>query len=247
MGTLVDIATAAIAASNMSGTAKSEPYITISGASNNPNNEATMFFLGTHTIIKDIVMQDLTGFVPNGSDDKDIDNSTITGVYLRLDPNSPIQKSPYIQNCSAIGGAAVGAYIDGGSHKHFDNSSTPSFKSVAFDAFTQVIEGGVGFYCKGTAALEVVSSFTYYAHISYISTGGGRIRAVSGNSSYGKYGCISQGFDAAETTTDGTVDGLRLEINPAGAKSGTFSTTAERIVGGTSGAVGELRLSIIHI
>ena len=241
MGTLVDIATAAIAASNMSGTAKSEPYITISGASNNPNNEATMFFLGTHTIIKDIVMQDLTGFVPNGSDDKDIDNSTITGVYLRLDPNSPIQKSPYIQNCSAIGGAAVGAYIDGGSHKHFDNSSTPSFKSVAFDAFTQVIEGGVGFYCKGTAALEVVSSFTYYAHISYISTGGGRIRAVSGNSSYGKYGCISQGFDSAETTTDGTVDGLRLEINPAGAKSGTFSTTAERIVGGTSGAVGELR------
>ena len=241
LGTLVDIVTAAITATNMSGTAKTEPYLTISGATNNANNEASMFFLGTHTIIKDIVMQDLTGFVPNGSDDKDIDNSTITGVYLRLDPNSPIQKSPYIQNCSAIGGAAVGAFIDGGSHKHFDNSSTPSFKSAAFDAFTQVLEGGVGFYCKGTAALEIVSSFTYYAHISYISTGGGRIRAVSGNSSYGKYGCIAQGFDAAETTTDGTVDGLRLEVNPSGTNSGTFSATSERIVGGTSGAVGELR------
>ncbi len=239
--TLVGIVTTAISNGNMSGTAKSEPYIDISAATNNPNNEATMFFLGTHTIVKDIVMQDLTGFVPNGSDDKDIDNSTITGVYLRLDPNSPIQKSPYIQNCSAIGGAAVGAYIDGGSHKHFDNSATPSFKSAAFDAFTQVLEGGVGFYCKGTAALEIVSSFTYYAHISYISTGGGRIRAVSGNSSYGKYGCISQGTDAAEVTTNGTVDGLRLEINPAAAKSGTFSTSSERIVGGTSGAVGELR------
>ena len=241
LGTLVDIVTAAIAATNMSGTTKTEPYLTITGATNNANNEASMFFLGTHTIIKDIVMQDLTGFVPNGSDDKNIDGSTITGVYLRLDPNSPIQKSPYIQNCSAIGGAAVGAFIDGGSHKHFDNSSTPSFKSAAFDAFTQVLEGGVGFYCKGTAALEIVSSFTYYAHISYISTGGGRIRAVSGNSSYGKYGCIAQGFDAAETTTDGTVDGLRLEVNPAGTKSGTFSNTSERIVGGTSGAVGELR------
>ena len=239
--TLVGVATTAISNGNMGGTSKTEPYIAISSAATNNNSDATLFYIGTHTIVKDLVMEGMTGFVPNGGDDKNIDGSTIKGCYFRLDPNSPIQKSPYIQNCSAIGGAAVGAFIDGGSHKHFDNSSTPSFKSVAFDAFTQVLEGGVGFYCKGTAALEIVSCFTYYAHISYISTGGGRIRAVSGNSSYGKYGAIAQGTDAAETTTDGTIDGLRLEINPAGTKSGTFSTASERIVGGTSGAVGELR------
>ena len=39
--------------------------------------------------------------------------------------------------------------------------------------------------------MEIVSSFTYYAHISYISTGGGRIRAVSGNSSYGKVSMVA--------------------------------------------------------
>ena len=84
LGTLVDIVTAAIAATNMSGTSKTEPYINVSAASNNANNQATMFFLGTHTIIKDIVMQDLTGFVPNGSDDKNIDGSTITLSLIHI-------------------------------------------------------------------------------------------------------------------------------------------------------------------
>ncbi len=238
--TLVGIVTTAISNGNMGGTSKTEPYITINSAATNNNSDATMFYIGTHTIVKDLVMEGMTGFVPNGSDDKNIDGSTIKGCYFRLDPNSPIQKSPYIQNCSAIGGAAVGAFIDGGAHRHWDNSSTPSFKSACFDAYTQVLEGGVGFYGKGTSAMEIVSSFTYYAHISYISTGGARIRAVSGNSSYGKYGCIARGFDAAEATVNGTVGGLMLGTDSNASKSGTF-TANEYITGGTSNAIGELR------
>jgi len=237
--TLSGIITTAISNGNMSGQTKTDTFITISTATAIANNESTMFYLATHTIVRDLVMEGMTGFVPHGTD-KNIDGSTIKGVYLKLDPNSPIQKSPYIQNCSAIGGAAVGAYIDGNAHKHYDGSPTPSFKSACFDAFTQVLEGGVGFYCKGTAALEIVSSFTYYAHISYVSTGGGRIRAVSGNSSYGKYGCISRGFDATEVTQDGKIEGLRLLTEPTAAKSGTFQD-GERISGGTSNAIGELR------
>ena len=239
--TLVGIVKTAITNNNMTGTAKSEPWINISTATARTNEEATMFFLGTHTIVKDLVMQDLAGFAPDGGNDKDIELATIKGVYLRLDAASPIQKSPYVQNCSAIGGAAIGALIDGAVHKRFDSPApVTSFKSMCFDAFTQVLEGGVGFWCRGTSAAEIVSSFTYYAHISYTATKGGRIRAVSGNSSYGKYGCISRGFDAAETTTNGTVKGLRIETDPNAAKSGTFQTN-ERITGGTSGAVGELR------
>ena len=73
-----------------------------------------------------------------------------------------------------------------------------------------------------------------------MSTGGARIRAVSGNSSYGKYGCLSRGFDAAESTINGTVAGKMLTTDSQGASSGTF-TLNERISGGTSGAIGELR------
>ena len=240
VNTLRDIFTTSLDAGNMSGTAKTDPYINVTSAGVVTNANSTFMYLGDHTIIKDLVMSDLTGFVPNGSNDKNIDGSTIKGVYFRLDPDSAITKSPYVQNVSALGGAGIGAFIDGNSHKHFDNSPTPSFKSACFDAFTQVLEGGVGVYCKGTAAVEAVSSFTYYAHISYAATGGARIRAVSGNSSYGKYGCISRGFDADETTKDGKIEGLRIEVNPAGAKSGTW-TAGERFSGGTSNAVGELR------
>ena len=50
---------------------------------------------------------------------------------------------------------------------------------------------------------------------------------------------VSRGFDANEVTVDGKVKGGRLEFNPAAAKDGGF-TPGERIIGGTSGAVGEL-------
>jgi len=239
LNTLATIITTAITNSNMSHATDTNTYKDISAATNQTNPESTMFYLATHNILKDLVMEGMSGFVPAGSD-KDIESATIKGVYLRLDPASAITKSPYVQNCSAIGGAAVGAMVDGSAHAHYDGSPTPSFKSMCFDAFTQVLEGGVGFWCRGTSAAEIVSSFTYYAHISYASTGGARIRAVSGNSSYGKYGCIARGFDPAEATINGTVGGKMLTTNPAGAASGTFQAN-ERISGGTSNAIGELR------
>jgi len=240
LNTFATIITTAITNGNMSHVSSTDGYKAISNVTNQINSEATMIYVATHNIVKDLVMEGMTGFVPDGSNDKNIEIATTKGVYIRLDPASPVTRSPYIQNCSAIGGAAVGALIDGDAHAHFDGSPTPSFKSMCFDAYTQVLEGGVGFWCKGTAAAEIVSSFTYYAHISYMSTGGARIRAVSGNSSYGKYGCLSRGFDAGESTINGTVAGKMLTTDPQGAASGTF-TLNERISGGTSNAIGELR------
>jgi len=237
--TLTGIVTTAISNGNMNATTKVEPYIAITAATTRVNNESTMFYVGSHTTVKDMIFEGMDGFAPSQSNDQDMDTATIKGVYFRLDPNSPIQKSPYIQNCTAIGGAAVGIMIDGAVHAHFDNSSTPSYKSMVFDAYTQILDGGVGFYVTRGASSEVVSCFTYYGHISYTTTRGGKIRAVSGNSSYGKYGVISRGFDDTENTINGNVKGLRLELDPQAAKNGTFQV-GERIEGGTSGAIGEL-------
>ena len=237
--TLVGIVTTAISNTNMSATTKVEPYIAVTSAVTRVNQESTMFYVGSHTTVKDMIFEGMSGFVASGSNDQDMDTATIRGVYFRLDPNSPITKSPYIQNCTAIGGAAVGIMIDGAVHAHFDNSATPSYKSMVFDAYTQILDGGVGFYVTRGASSEVVSCFTYYAHISYSTTRGGKIRAVSGNSSYGKYGVISRGFDDTEATINGEVKGLRLELDPQQAKNGTFQA-GERITGGTSNAVGEL-------
>ena len=237
--TLVGIVTTSIANGNTNATVSTDPYITIATAGTRSNEESTMCLLGSNTTLKELVFEGMSGFVPSTSNDKDMDTATIKGVFFRFNPNSPIVKSPYIQNCTIFSGAAVGILLDGAVHNHYNLSSTPSYKSMVFDSFTQVLDGGVGIYVTNAAASEIVSSFTYYAHISYTATKGGRIRAVTGNSSYGKYGAIARGFDSSETTIDGTVKGLRLTIDVNTPLSGALST-GERLVGGTSGAVGEL-------
>ena len=238
--TLSGIITSGISAGNMSGATSTDNSISISSVGTRTNAESTMLLLGSGTTVKDLVCDGMSGFVPSTSDDKDMDTATIKGVFFRLNPNSAISKSPYIQNCTVFSGAAVGVLLDGGVHSHYNNSSTPSNKSMVFDSFTQVIDGGVGFYITNGAATEIVSSFTYYAHISYTATRGGRIRAVTGNSSYGKYGAIARGFDSTETTIDGKVKGKRLTIDVTTPLSGSLQI-GERLTGGTSGAVGELR------
>ena len=237
--TVEDILTAGITGSRMAGTTKTDTEIAISTIATRNNEESTMCLLGSNTTLKELVFQGMSGFVPSTSDDKDIDTSTIKGGFFRFNPNSSIQKSPYIQNCTIFAGAAVGIYLDGNVHNHYNASALPSYKSMVFDSFTQVLDGGVGFYVTNGAATEIVSSFTYYAHISYSATRGGRIRAVTGNSSYGKYGAIARGFNSAETTIDGKVKGKRLTIDVNNPIVGTL-TVGERLVGGTSGAVGEL-------
>ena len=238
--TLSGIITSAISSGNMSGATNTDNSISISSASTRTNAESTMLLLGSGTTVKDLVVDGMSGFVPSTSDDKDMDTATIKGVFFRLNPNSAITKSPYVQNCTVFSGAAVGVLLDGGVHSHYNNSSTPSNKSMVFDSFTQVIDGGVGFYITNGAATEIVSSFTYYAHISYTATRGGRIRAVTGNSSYGKYGAVARGFDSSETTIDGKVKGKRLTIDVNTPLSGSLQI-GERLTGSTSGAVGELR------
>jgi len=74
--------------------------------------------------------------------------TTACGVYFAFNPNSPIlNKSPYVKDCTSFGnpptdggsgGAGVGAFIDGNVH-------SSGFKTMVFDAFTNVLSDGAGF------------------------------------------------------------------------------------------------------
>ena len=219
--------------------------IAIQGVTIVPNENATMFLLGNKTMLKDLVMDGLQGFVPSISDPKDMNTATVKGVYVRLDPNSPITKSPYVSQCSAFGSTAVGAIVDGDVHTKWDGTATPSNKSIVFDSWTQIYEdGGVGFWVTNNGAAEIVSCFTYYAHISYASTRGGRIRSLAGNSSWGTYAIVSSGFNQNEATLNGEIDGLQLEYDAntlvQGPGGDGIWANDERIIGLTSGAIGEV-------
>jgi hypothetical protein len=121
------------------------------------------------------------------------------GAYVSLDPGwGPADtrtwidtRSPYIQGVTTIGVAAVGQKIDGALHGGGN-------RSMVSNDFTQVLSDGIGAWVLNNARAELVSVFSYYAHIGYLAQDGGVIRATNGNSSYGTYGTIADGIDMTE-------------------------------------------------
>lgn len=195
-----------------------------------PNTKSTMFYLGSGVVIKELLMRGMTGFVPSIANPDDITDATIGGVFLRLDPSSTITKSPYISDCSAFSTKGIGAIVDGGVN--------PGVGSMLFHAFTQVHDGGVGFWIKDNGLAEIVSCFTYYSHFGYTTSGGGKIRALNGNNSYGKYGAVSAGFDANEVITNGQLYGDALSYTSATlSQSGGFTVGDTLTVGNTINVV----------
>ena len=174
---------------------------------------------------------------------QDINNAHIKGVYISLNPSSPITKSPYISQCSAFSTGGVGAIVDGRIHRAFPvGSATPSNMSIVFDSFTNIHDNGVSFWVTNNAAAEFVSCFSYYAHISYAATRGGRIRSLAGNSSWGTYGLVSSGYNFDETPIAGTVEGLQVKFDPTTITGAGFNEGG-RFIGQSSGAEGYINSS----
>jgi hypothetical protein len=187
-----------------------------------PNNQTTMFFLSSGVMIEGLVMKGLTGFVKSTSNPEDLNTATIKGVYCRLNPASMITKSPYVKESSAFSTGGVGAIIDG------SIGPVGSGGSMVFHTFTQVHDGGVGFWVKDRGLSEIVSCFTYYCDFGLAATGGGKIRALNCNNSYGTYGSMASGFDVNENALSGTMYGDTLTYDPS-----TLSTSAGFSVGNT--------------
>jgi hypothetical protein len=194
------------------------------------NNLSTMFYLSDSTMLQNILMTGMTGFTPSGGAPTDITAATIGGVYLRLNPATTITvKSPYVKDCTAKSTGGVGAIVDG-------TSQSGGLTSMVFWAYNIVMDGGVGIWAKDGGKIEAVSVFTYYCYFGYITTGGGLIRSLSGNNSYGTYGAVSSGYLASETPVTGNVYGGMITFNSATA-TGTFQQ-GETITQATSGATG---------
>ena len=130
------------------------------------------------------------------------------GAYTSLDPGTGpadsstwiFRKSPYIQNVTTFGTGCVGLKIDGTIHNGGN-------RSIVCNDFTQVLSDGIGVWAYGTNALtECVSVFSYYNQIGYLAEAGAKIRATNGNSSYGSYGVVAEGYDLTETPVLATVN-----------------------------------------
>ena len=174
-----------------------------------PNNRSRMFLVNNGSVIRNFSFGGLTGQftvaeTPTGSGVKRLTtnwpSTSASGAYISLDPTGNISsKSPYVQNCSAFGDHAIGALLDGSVH-------SGGYKSMVFNDFTQVIDDGIGIWAMNGARAELVSVFTYYNYIGYLSETGGILRALNGNNSYGTYGSIAVDIDPTDTGYVGSVN-----------------------------------------
>ena len=164
-----------------------------------------MFYVQNATGIRNMT---LTGLLGTLTDVNDFNTRRPTGgAYVSLDPGSGpddtsawiIKRSPYIQNVTTFGIGCVGLKVDGTLHLGGN-------KSVVANDFTQILSDGIGAWITGPDALsELVSVFSYYNYAGYFAEDGGRIRATNGNSSYGTFGVIAEGFNEDEDPILGNI------------------------------------------
>ena len=196
--------------------------------------QATMWKLGDGALLNKMLFVGLTGYIPYAPNDQNITLSTIGGVYVAFNSAVPIAtKSPYVIECTAKSAGGVGALLDGSLHASGN-------RSMVFHGYTVILDSGVGYWVKDNAKSEIVSCFTYFCHVGYAATGGGKIRALNGNNSYGTYGTLASGYNVGESTLNGSLYGNQLEYTPVSLTGGSF-TAGETITGSVSGATGVIQ------
>ena len=136
------------------------------------------------------------------------------GAYVSLDPGwGPnddrvwvTTRSTYVQNVTTFGTGATGQKIDGALHAGGNDS-------IVSNDFTQVISDGIGAWITNLGRAELVSVFSYYAHIGYLAENGGKIRATNGNNSYGTFGAVAEGVDITEVAITGRINNRASEAD----------------------------------
>ena len=191
----------------------------------NGSQEEDMYYLRNNTGIRLQTVDGLRGDL--GPANAYGTSRPTAGAYASLDPGwGPDDervwisaRSPYVQNVTTFGYAATGQKIDGALHNGGNDS-------IVSNDFTQVISDGIGAHILNNGRAELVSVFSYYAHIGYLAESGGRIRATNGNNSYGTFGSVAEGVDPDETAVTAIVDN-KFQYNATVGK--VFTDAADEI------------------
>jgi len=170
------------------------------------NKTQNMFLLRDGTGLRNMTFTGLSGTL-SGLSTLEVTQRPTAGAYASLDPGwGPSDssawvgtKSPYVQNVTTFGDGCVGLKIDGDLHSGGN-------QTIVANDFTQILSDGIGVWANGTGRTECVSVFTYYNHIGYLCTNGGKIRGTNGNCSYGQFGAVSDGFNTTEIPITASVN-----------------------------------------
>lgn len=182
-----------------------------------------MFYMRDATGARNFTAVGLVGTLPTPTAENPYAIAFDAPAFFSFDPGwGPddnrtwiLTRSPYIQNVTNFGTGAIGQYLDGALH----NGGNKSFVS---NDFTQVIDDGIGAWMNNIARAELVSVFTYYCNIGYLTTNGGIIRSTNGNNSYGNWGAVAVGVNPDEVPATATVDNRTQQAEVAAVFTGEF-------------------------
>lgn len=186
-----------------------------------------MFYVRNGSGIRNMTLQGLTGTL--GEPNQYLTRRPSAGAFVSLDPGTGpadtsvwiTNKSCYVQNVSTFGTACVGMKIDGSLHNGGN-------RSIVANDFTQILSDGIGYWARSGGRSELVSVFTYFCHIGYLTEDGGILRATNGNNSYGTYGSVAEGFDENEIPVTGNINNRAQEAQFS--ESITFGTDQQQIL-----------------
>jgi hypothetical protein len=164
-----------------------------------------MFYMSNGSGLRNATLQGLSGTL--GDQNEYFTRRPSAGAYVSLNPGTDKDdesawidsKSPYVQNVSAFGTGCIGMKVDGDLHNG-------GYKSMVANDFTQILSDGIGYWVNTDGRSELVSVFTYYCHIGYLATAGGKIRATNGNNSYGDFGSVAEGVNPTEQAITAQID-----------------------------------------
>lgn len=168
--------------------------------------QSNMFYVRNGSGMRNMTLQGLNGILTSVNNEYGTLRPT-AGAFVSLDPGTGpsdtsvwiTSRSPYIQNITTFGSGCIGMKIDGALHNGGN-------RSIVANDFTQVLDDGIGYWALELGRSELVSVFTYFCYIGYLSTSGGILRATNGNNSYGVYGSRAEGVNLNETPITAQID-----------------------------------------
>ena len=104
-----------------------------------------------------------------------------------------ITQGPYVRNCTNFIPDSIGMKVDGFSAEPGDQDDVGVTGTMSVDSYTQYNQGGIGVSITNGAYAQLVSIFTICDDIAIFTASGGQCDLTNSNSSFGRYGLVSDG------------------------------------------------------
>jgi hypothetical protein len=171
--------------------------------------------------------------------------TAVSGPFHKFLGNVVLRVPPYSTDDIDRHGAGGGLRVDGAV---VSNIST--LRSMVSSAFTQVCQGGCGFYAVNAGYMQLVSCFTTFASVSVLATSGGFINLSNSVTDFGDIGLKAAGYFRVPYSTGTVTESYRSSVGSVAVTNGGAgytAPTANVTLSGNATAIASVDTSVASI